>query len=380
MLLITHNILWSKYKGGVFSALHQLALQRNNKIEFLQIAETESDRVGLGGVDLSYHQYPYKLLFKGSHSEIKKWLLIRTLFLEIWRSKADMVVLAGFHLLEYWSMLLAARLRGKTIGVFCDSTAYDRRHTFTKGLLKRLFFSQCDVFFGYGQRSREYLMSLGVHPDLIFFRCQAAALPHDYDVKSVIATRTNPTSDIPRYLYVGRLSQEKNLDNLLHAFKIVLSSLPDSQLIIIGSGSLKEQLISLSNQLGLGKSVLFTNSMNIEMLQSEYLKATCMVLPSSSEPWGLVVNEALSFGCPVIVSHRCGCVPELVIEGETGFSFECGNVDELALKMISAEGTFTNRRTTAIKCITLISKYSPDNAAEQIYNGCFTALRNKSEQ
>lgn len=374
MILITHNILWAKYKGGVFSALHQLGLKTGNSIEFLQIAETDTDRVGLAGVDLSYHQYPYKLLFKGAYRDVSKLLLIRTLFLEIWRTKADMVVLAGFHLPEYWSMLLAARLRGKTVGVFCDSTSYDNPHSFLRALLKRIFFSQCDTFFGYGKRSHEYLMSMGVARDSIYFRYQAAALPHNYDIQEVIARRAFNSSNVPRYLYVGRLSHEKNIDDLLYAFKKVLFGLPAAKLVIVGDGPLNFFLQSLARRLDLCDSVLFSGSMNIEKLQFEYLKASCMVLPSSSEPWGLVVNEALSFGCPVIVSHRCGCVPELVIDGKTGFVYECGNVDELAAKMIDARKTFSDKEKSAKECINLITNFSPEVAAKQILDGCLSTL------
>ncbi|MDD2658579.1 MAG: glycosyltransferase family 4 protein [Methylococcales bacterium] len=374
-ILITHNILWSKYKGGVFSALYQLGLKTESNIEFLQIAETEADRVGLADVDLSYHQYPYKLLFKGSYSEVPKWLLVKTLFLEIWQTKADMVVLAGFHLPEYWSMLLAARLRGKIIGVFCDSTTYDRPRSFFKDLLKRFFFSQCNAVFCYGQRSKEYLNSLGVPDKAIYFRRQAAALPHDYILENVIIARAKlQWGDAPRYLFAGRLSAEKNINDLLTAFKQVVATYTNAKLVIVGDGPLKQQLIDLTNQLDLADSIEFTGSKNIVDLQLEYLKASCMVLPSSSEPWGLIVNEALSFGCPVVVSHRCGCVPELVIEGKTGFVYECGNVDELAAKMIDAKNTFSDLEKTARECTDLISKFSPSAAAQQILDGCLIAL------
>lgn len=375
MILITHNILWSKYKGAVFSVLHKLGLNAKHEIEFLQIAETENDRVGLAGVDLSYHQYPYKLMFKGSYGEQSKWLLIKSLFLEIWHTKAAMVVLAGYHSPEYWAMLLAAKLRGKVVAVFCDSTALDRPHVFVKNILKRLFFSQCDTFFCYGQRSREYLMSLGAPSEAIKFRCQAAALPHDYNVNSVIVSRTSlQCIDAPRYLYVGRLSPEKNLSDLLHAFKLVVKTHINAQLIIVGGGPIKQALMELSDQLGLSASIVFAGSKNIDELQLEYLKASYMVLPSSSEPWGLVVNEALSFGCPVVVSHRCGCVPELVIDGETGFVFECGNVDELAAKLIAVPHVFADAENTAKNCTQHISAFTPTDAAQQILDGCIAAL------
>ncbi len=369
-ILITHNILWSKYKGGVFSALHHHSLKSEFDIEFLHIAETENARVGLAGVDLSYHQYPYQLLFKGSYDDVPKWLLIKTLFFFVWRTHADIVILAGYHLAEYWAMLLAARLRGKQIAVFCDSTAYDHPHTFLKSLLKRFFFSHCDIFFGYGQRAREYLMSLGVSSEKIYFRCQAAALPHDYDMQSVISYRNSKTNVTPRYLYVGRLSPEKNLDDLFQAFKKVVSLLPDAIIVIVGNGPHKEHLVSLAEHLELSSSILFAGAKNTDELSIEYLDASCMVLPSSSEPWGLVVNEALSYGCPVVVSHRCGCVPELVIDGKTGFVYECGNVDELANKMIDAHNTFSNLENHARELTSFISTFSPETAASQILVGC----------
>jgi len=376
IILIVHNIIWSKYKGWIFSSLHTLAERDGIDIEFIQIAETENDRVGLVGVDLTYHQYPYKLLFTGSYGDVPKLSLAKQLFLEVWHTNADFVLLPGYHLPEYWIMLLAARLRGKAVGVFCDSTAYDRPHSFIKGLMKRIFFSQCDVFFGYGLRSREYLMSYGAPSKNIYFKCQAAALPHDYDANTVLACRSASVVEHElRYLFVGRLSLEKNLSDLLHAFKKVLLNYSKARLVVVGSGPLNTKLIVLAAHLGLDNSVEFAGAKNVDGLREEYLKACCLVLPSSSEAWGLVVNEALSYGCPVVVSHRCGCVPELVIEGETGFSFECGNVDELTAKMIEVPRVFSNTEATAQRCIGLIARYSPENAAQQILDGCRTVLK-----
>lgn len=378
-LLITHNILWSKYKGAVFSALAMLAKREGIDVRFVQIAESEADRAGLPGVDLSYHQYPYKLLFKGSYDAVPQLKLITACFLEVWRARTDLVLIAGYHKLEFWAMLLAARLRGMTIGVFCDSTMYDRRRLLIRTLFKRIFFSQCDVFFGYGQRAREYLISNGAPNDAIFYRCQAAALPHNYVVASVLAERSElRIEEHLRYLYVGRLSPEKNLPDLLHAFKSVLLAYPEARLAVVGSGPLKSQLIALAERLGLESAVEFLGAKDVEDLRREYLKACCLVLPSYSEAWGLVVNEALSYGCPVVVSFRCGCVPELVIDGETGFSFECGNIHELSAKLIAVPEIFADTATTAQQCIKVIRKFSPENAAQQILNGSlYTLTRSK---
>lgn len=379
MISIYHNILWSKYKGVVFGKLNKLAEKRGYAISTIQIAETENDRIGLSGVDLSYHDYPYELVFKGSYNNVPKWILIKTLFLKVWRSPSSFVLLPGYHTVEYWAMLLGAKLRGKTVGVFCDSTAYDKPNKLIKSILKRVFFSLCDCFFGYGERSRAYLISHGVHPEHIFYRCQAAAMPKNYDSDLVLEKRRNLAADpeTPVFLYVGRLSIEKDLPTLINAFSNVLKELPNAKLAFVGSGPISNDLTTLTHKLGISTNVQFLGSKGVDELSHEYLRATCMVLPSQSEPWGLVVNEALAYGCPVIVSHRCGCVPELVIDGETGYVFNAGDVEDLTNKMLLLTQTFNQTDKTTQTCLNLIAKFSPISAATQILDGIELTMKRK---
>ena len=372
MIEIYHNILWSKYKGQIFSNLSISTSLNNYSIRFFQIAETDTDRTSLSGVDMSYHPYPFELLFKGAYSAIPTHRLVRNLFSSVWHSDAKLILLPGYHRPEYWAMLLAAILKGKKRAVFCDSTIYDQPQSFLKGLSKRLFFSFCDGFFSYGERGRSYLIHYGAPPEKVFQRCQAAALPHGYLVANALQQRIAlaPYADAPRFLYVGRLSPEKSLDVLLNAFVQVHQALPAASLVLVGSGPQQQELADLSRSLGLGDVVLFAGSMDTAALAIEYAKASCLVLPSCSEPWGLVVNEALSYGCPVVVSHRCGCVPELVENKPTGFVFEAGNVDELASKLVAVPTIFVNVEATARSCLDLISTFSPEAAAEEILKGC----------
>lgn len=375
-ILLIHNILWSKYKGGVFSSLFPLALSEGINFEIVQIAETDSDRVGLSGIDLSYHNYPFDLLFQGAYSSVPRFQLSSTLFKLVWKDTSELVLLPGFHTIEFWVMLLSAKLRGKVVGVFCDSTEYDRPRSKAKGFFKRIFFSQCDVFFGYGRRSHDYLIMFGANPKHIYFRCQAAALPHDYDISTVrqrrMVSAASPSS--PRFLYVGRLAPEKGLDTQLRAFALVLRKMPAAKLVLVGTGPSKADLQALTAQLGLSNSVDFAGSKDVDALREEYLNASCCVLPSTSEPWGLVVNEALAYGCPVVVSHRCGCVPELVIDGVTGFVFEASDVVDLANKMLKVVAEFSATLDVANKCLAVISSFSPESAALQILVGCKVTL------
>jgi glycosyltransferase involved in cell wall biosynthesis len=378
MIDIYHNILWSKYKGVVFSEISTMAHQQDLIINFTQISETDTDRAILNRVDLSYHNYPFKLLFSGSYSEIPAYLLTSRLFISIWNSKADLVLLPGYHRPEYWAMLLAAVLKGKKRAVFCDSTIYDKSQSLLKGFLKRLFFSFCNGFFSYGERGRSFLEHYGAPPRNIFQRCQAAALPIGYSTEHAFHQRRAlaPSAVAPRFLYVGRLSPEKALDVLIKAFVRVHQALPASCLVLVGAGPQLQELADLIHTLDLDDAVVFAGSMDTAALAIEYAKASCLVLPSFSEPWGLVVNEALSYGCPVVVSYRCGCVPELVEDKPTGFVFEAGNVSDLANKLLAVPTTFANVELTARECLALISTFSPRAAAEAILKGCKKIMAN----
>lgn len=378
-VILFHNILWSKYKGGVFSKLSEYALSEELDVKFVQIAETEGDRVGLSNVDMSYHTYPFTLLNKGSYENVSPWKLSWQLFSLTFKSDADLILIAGYHKIEFWAQLLACVLRFKKRSVFCDSTAYDRPHGLLKNLAKFVFFHSVNSFFAYGVRSKEYICSFGIKEEKVFYRCQAAALPHNYSEKSALENRilNAQLSNQVRYLYAGRLSEEKDLHILLAAMALVLKTKPDSRLTVVGSGPLNDKLIQQAQDLHISHAVNFTGGMDINALALEYAKANFFVLPSHSEPWGLVINEALSFGCPVVVSHNCGCVPELVVEGVTGSKFNTGDANDLARVMLKVSDEMTNVEETAKACIAHISKYSAENAAKQIINGIHKTL-NKS--
>ena len=376
---VYHNIVWPKYKGAVFSALNELSLAQGPGIGFVQIAETDGERAALSGVDMRYHRYPFELVFKGAYDAVPTRRLVWALARHVARSPARLVVLPGYHRLEYWSMLLACMLTRKRRAVFCDSTTQDRPRGFVKGLLKRLFFINCDGFFGYGQRSAEYLRANGVAAARIYQPCQAAALPLGFDAAQALARRVAARALAPeaRVLYVGRLSAEKDLPSLLKAFQQFRAERAAARLVLVGAGPQRDMLVAQAAALGLASSVEFTGAMDIEGLADQYARALCLVLPSTSEPWGLVVNEALHHGCPVLVSESCGCRPELVADGVTGFAYAAGNVQALhggLVRITDTMGTTAAVAAVAAACQQHMTAYTPRHAAEHILAGCISML------
>ena len=135
---------------------------------------------------------------------------------------------------------------------------------------------------------------------------------------------------------MGRLTEQKGLIDLLDAFCRIRKHNTEATLDLVGSGLLQEDLRQRARRLGIESTVAFLGIKTPEDIGRLLMRSAAMILPSHREPWGLVVNEALSFGCPVVVSDVCGCVPELVRDGVTGYAFPAGDVDALTNAMMSA--------------------------------------------
>lgn len=365
MIEIWHNVLWSRYKGRVFSALHALARTRGEDIRFVQMAETEGDRLALGGVDLTYHRYPYELLYRGAIGAVPWWSSVPYFFWRGLTTRARFVVIAGYAAPQDWAQLVGLSLRGTPRGVFCDSTLYEGRPGWLRGAAKRFFFRHVDRVFCYGERAADMALAFGARPDAIVRDCQAAALPDDYDAATIPARRAATAPDAPGFLYVGRLAPEKNLDLLLRAFARFRAARPDARLRLAGGGPLRDALERQARDLDIADAVTFLGGLDQDALATEYLAATALVLPSLREPWGLVVNEALAHACPVIVSDRCGCVPEVVHPGLTGMSFD--PLDTAAL--VAAMEAIVAAPPAPDTCLAAIARFTPDAAARNILDG-----------
>jgi glycosyltransferase involved in cell wall biosynthesis len=377
---IYHKSLWARYKGAIFTRLYQLSEKRGIEISFVHVAETDAIRSELGSADGTYHRYPYQILIRGSYEDASRLNRISLLASDLLRNPADLVVLPGYDRVENWGMLLVCILLRRRRAVFCDSTINDRPQVRWKTWAKRLFFSWCDGYVGYGQRTREYLLRLGANAQNIVVPCVAAALPHNYDRSEVLSRYAQGCSDIvsrPRFLYVGRLAPEKGLLDLVDAFALVQADLPAARLDLIGDGALRAVVVARLGTLGLADVVTLHGTMELSDIAPQYFLSVALVLPSHSEPWGLVANESLSYGCPVVISDRCGCVPELVIDGVTGYAFKTGDVRALAAAMLASLRLSADRPTTARHCINVAAALSPEGAAKRMLEGCVRLLADR---
>lgn len=129
-------------------------------------------------------------------------------------------------------------------------------------------------------------------------------------------------------LSVGRLHPDKGYDRLLHIFSSIHTKYPEWKLKIIGAGTLKEELVQLSEDLGIRSFVEFTGFMNNTAARLDMRKAAIFTMTSSKEGFGIVLVEAMEAGLPVITFNGSSGPRSIVTHGENGFLVEKGNETE----------------------------------------------------
>ena len=210
--------------------------------------------------------------------------------------------------------------------VMVDSNPQDKPRNSLKEWLKRRIVS-C---FGAGLVCKpDYLATLGMPPEAI--RIGYNVVDNRYFSEGAAALRGTAAElrrarNLPRpfLLVVARFIPKKNLATLLEGFNLFTRTAKGSELdlVLLGDGPLRPDLEQQVARLGLASRVHFPGFAQYDELPAWYAMASALVLPSTVEQWGLVVNEAMAAGLPVLVSHHCGCAEVLVEDGRNGWRFD----------------------------------------------------------
>jgi glycosyltransferase involved in cell wall biosynthesis len=249
--------------------------------------------------------------------------------------------------------LLTARIMGVRCVMMNDSWAATERANGLTLAVKRMLLRLYDGALVAGVRHRDHFVRHGMDPTMIELGFDAV----DNDFFSVGTDRIRAASvrmgGLPsRYiLNVGRMIPVKNLATLIDAYALLVRERSDMPaLVLVGDGPCRRTLMHVAEEQGLlvaerdfgsneapppAPAVVFFPFGQLDQLLEVYAFASVFVLPSHGETWGLVVNEAMASGLPVVVSERAGCVPDLVSQGENGFSFD--PTDARALKDLLAQ-------------------------------------------
>ena len=171
-------------------------------------------------------------------------------------------------------------------------------------------------------------------------------------------------------LYASKFMRRKHPDDVIRAMAHLGDKGQVATLFMVGTGEMEHELRDLTTSLAVG-NVVFGGFINQAELPKVYAASDVFVLPSENEPWGLIVNEVMCAGIPVVVSDEVGCVPDLVKDGVNGYHMKAGDVRSLAAALEKLLVDQNHRQHMGTASLSIIRGWG----YEQCRQGITAALR-----
>lgn len=284
----------------------------------------------------------YRHKFVGARASLRTpagfWSLVCPgLWREIRGGQYDAVLVHGYGYAAYVLAMLAAKTCGVPVFLRTETHLGLKRSAVRRGVrdaVLAIAFRYVDGFLAIGSANRAYYRALGVPDSKIHDVPYAvdnsrflAASKLTADERARVRHRYGAPPDQPLILYASKLVPRKHPDDLIRALALLHAEGVRATLLIVGTGEMESGLRQLASTM---EYVRFGGFVNQTELPRVLAAADVFALPADNEPWGLVVNEAMCAGLPVIVGNQVGCVPDLVRDGETGLLVRPGDVKGLA--------------------------------------------------
>jgi glycosyltransferase involved in cell wall biosynthesis len=366
----------SPYRIPVFNCLAD-SLGQGLKVLFM--GKTSSNR--RWRVPTEAIRFDYEVL-KGFRFRGPSWLKGFDRFVNpgvcaaIRRFRPSLLVIGGYH---HPTSLLALRCANReSIPVYLWSESTDRDWRSGSRMVervKRAFVRRCDGVLVPGAASRTYIERYTA-PDQPIETAPNSAESPDFSAGlgaaegERAATRRRWGLEGFTAIFVGRLSREKGLARALDVLEICRHDGLDATLLVVGDGPERRRHETSARRLGI--RAVFTGFAQPRELPALYAAADVALVPSESEPWGLVVNEAMACGLPVLCTMEVGSGKDLVEDGRTGY--RCATVTELAARMRELAVNEQLRAAIGKQCREMAARFS----ARECADGFLRALRNRN--
>ncbi len=294
----------------------------------------------------------------------------------------DACLLNAYVPVLYWKALRACRKLGIPVLLRAETTDVDQPRSPLKRILRdaalRRFYSHISCFLAIGTNSRRHYERFGIPPSRIGFSPYCidtdtfeAQYQATRDSRSSVRHRLGLAESDIVVLFSGKLVPKKDPMTLVRAIGMHESIQGRRvRLLVVGDGILRPELTLLAEQVA-PKRVTFLGFKQQAEMGEIFAASDMLVLPSVfGETWGLVVNEAMQFGLPCIVSDRVGCAPDLIDEGKTGFVFMSADVPALCRRialiaeMLESQGISIHRTIR-----THVATFSVEAASDGIVAG-----------
>jgi len=320
---------------------HYARLRAANKVRSLVALE-------LSGRDKTYAWSPITgdgeferhVVFPAADSES---LAGRVIFEEVGKKleliQPDVVAIPGLYDKGALSSLMWCNDNNVPCILMSDTTERDfTRHAWREWIKRQVAAYYSAALVG-GQPQKNYICKLGMSQDRVFTGYDV--VDNEYFSDRVAQVRENASRyrreySIPERFFLSstRFIPRKNLSGLITAYaEYRKRAAAPWDMVVLGDGELMPQVRQRVSALDMQDHVILPGFRQYKELPVYYGLASCYIQASTAEPWGLTVNEAMASGLPVLVSHACGCVPDLLREGMNGFAFDPRDAADVADKM-----------------------------------------------
>jgi 1,2-diacylglycerol 3-alpha-glucosyltransferase len=274
----------------------------------------------------------------------------------------DVMVICGYGVPGMLPGLLWSMWQRKPAILLSDTKADDAPRSPWKERLKSWIVGRYRAALVAGKVHQQYLTQLGMPSEAIWLGYDVVdnAVFHPDKIRSLrfLAGCVPPR---PYFLTINRFVPKKNLLAVISAYAAYrqLAGKEAWELVLCGDGDLRPAIEDLITKLGLNDCVHLTGFLQQDEMLPYFAHASCFIHASIQEEWGLVVNEAMAAGLPVLVSNRCGCFNELVVEGENGFGFDPENFAQITGLMVKISSGQVDLELMSHASLTQIDKFSP---------------------
>ncbi len=287
---------------------------------------------------------------------------------EIKKNNYAAVIIHGWNYATHWLAYFAARSSGTPVFIRGESPlnqeqTRNKAKIYAKKILLGSLFKRASALLAIGTQNREFYEFYNVPGSKIFHTPYAVENKRFIEdsvrlslSKEDLRRKLGIPPDAPVILFSGKLIDKKRPLDLLRAYEKI--GLENKALVYLGDGVLRSRLEEYVKKNNL-KNVYFSGFKNQTEITAYYALADIFVLPSGiGETWGLVVNEAMCFGLPLVISDIAGCAKDLLKPGENGFVYPSGDIEALSgelLKLLQDAGL---RRDFGIKSREIINSWS----------------------
>ncbi|MBW4538625.1 MAG: glycosyltransferase family 4 protein [Myxacorys chilensis ATA2-1-KO14] len=363
---------YGPYHLARLNAMHQLCQDLNWQVTAIELARAEADYEWRTSVE--HLPYPFITITENQQLEaVNPIKLGQSLIKTLERVQPDAIAIMGYFRPSMLMALMWGAWTGKARILFSATKEDDAPRRWWQEQVKRTILKQFQAALVGGNPQKRYLTKLGMLPEQIVVGYNVVG--NDAFHPSKIRSLPPPIAR-PFFLSINRFIPKKNLSNLISAYA-AYSQQAGSQawdLVLCGDGQLRPQLEQQIAELGLSDRIHLPGFLQQDELLPYFAHAGCFVHASTQEQWGLVVNEAMAAGLPVLVSNRCGCFEDLVIEGINGWGFDPDNIEQMTGLMVKMSSEMVDAEAMGTAALSHIQKFSPAHFAQGLSQAVRVAL------